>query len=228
MASKTIQLIELVLTKCGKKDEIEEVIEELKEAGLVKDNLKLKVKKSCDKNTNIINKGTGAGGNNTNANGLPYEKLTDLKSEYEIIKNDIYDKTIKFNNSNKIFMSSSQANVFKCMEKNIDTSIISAHGCKRPDECFISEEENKIFIIEKKFQQCSGSVCEKIQTSDFKKWQYNRVFPDYEIFYIYCLSDWFKTNTPAEIEYLKHKNVPVFWGSDTNYKTKIIDFIINA
>ena len=58
MTNKTIQLIELVLTKCGKVDEIKEVIEELKEAGLVKDNLKLKVKKSCDKNTNIINKGT--------------------------------------------------------------------------------------------------------------------------------------------------------------------------
>jgi hypothetical protein len=46
MASKTIQLIEMILVKYGKEDEIEEVIEELKNAELVKKNLKLKVKKS--------------------------------------------------------------------------------------------------------------------------------------------------------------------------------------
>ena len=31
--------------------------------------------------TKIINKGTGAGGANTNKNGLPYEKLTDLQDK---------------------------------------------------------------------------------------------------------------------------------------------------
>ena len=35
-----------------------------------------------DKKTN---KGTGAGGSNTNKNGLPYEKITELKNEYTII-----------------------------------------------------------------------------------------------------------------------------------------------
>ena len=39
-------------------------------------------------------------------------------------------------------------------------------------------------IIEKKFQQCSGSVCEKIQTPDFKLWQYQRIFPNYKIHYV--------------------------------------------
>lgn len=187
--------------------------------------------KNCmnkDNNTNRINRGTGAGGSNTNANGLSYEDLTDLKTEYNILKHDTNHNEIKFKDSDTIFKSSSQAGVFKCMKVSIDASVIPAHGCKRPDECFINEDENKIFIIEKKFQQSGGSVCEKIQTSEFKKWQYNRLFPDYEIFYIYCLSDWFKINTPAELEYLEYKNVPVFWGSDSNYKKKIIDFIINV
>ena len=48
-----------------------------------------------------------------------------------------------------------------------------AHGCKNPDECYIDKESKNMFIIEKKFQQCSGSVCEKIQTPHFKKWQYS-------------------------------------------------------
>lgn len=193
--------------------------------------LKDTISKNCMSNensTNIINRGTGAGGSNTNANGLPYEDLTDLKTEYKIVEHHANHNEIQFKDSDIIFKSCSQAGVFKCMNGSIDVSVSSAHGCKRPDECFINEEQKKIYIIEKKFQQGSGSVCEKIQTSEFKKWQYNRLFPDYEIFYIYCLSDWFKSNTPAELEYLEYKNVPVFWGSDSNYKKQIIDFIINA
>ena len=37
-------------------------------------------------NLNIENKGTGAGGSNTNKNGLPYEELTDLVNNYTIIE----------------------------------------------------------------------------------------------------------------------------------------------
>ena len=84
-----------------------------------------------------------------------------------------------------------------------------------------------MFIIEKKFQQKPGSVCEKIQSADCKVWQYNRTFPEYKIVYIYCLSEWFKNNCKAELEYLAYKKIPVFWGNDINYKKKIIDFMIN-
>ena len=52
-------------------------------------------------------------------------------------------------------------------------------------------------------------MCEKIQTPDFKKWQYKRTFPDYTVIYIYCLSDWFENNCKAELEYLKYKKIPV-------------------
>jgi hypothetical protein len=91
------------------------------------------------------------------------------------------------------------------MKDELDTSICKAHGCKNPDECFIDKNRKTIFIIEKKFQQVGGSVCEKIQTPDFKVWQYRRTFPLYQIVYIYCLSEWFKDNCKAELEYLQHK-----------------------
>jgi len=45
--------------------------------------------------------------------------------------------------------------------------------------------------------------------------------------YIYCLSDWFKKNCKAELEYLEYKNIPVFWGNSNIYKTNIIKYIIN-
>ena len=84
-----------------------------------------------------------------------------------------------------------------------------------------------MFIIEKKFQQVSGSVCEKIQTIDFKLWQYRRTFPNFEIVYMYCLSEWFKLNCKAELEYLQEQNIPVYWGNDTDYKAQIVGFITN-
>ena len=113
------------------------------------------------------------------------------------------------------------------MINEIDNNVNRAHGCKNPDECYIDKELKNVFIIEKKFQQVGGSVCEKIQTPHFKIWQYNRTFPNYNIIYIYCLSDWFKLNCKAELEYLQEQNIPVFWGNDKFYKSKIVNFITN-
>jgi len=176
---------------------------------------------------NLINRGTGAGGSNTNKNGLPYEEFTDLDNRITIIKKDKFSSKIIFDDKKKQFIKTKQSNLFKCMKDNVNPNIVKAHGCKNPDECYIDPESKKMFIIEKKFQQCSGSVCEKIQTGDFKLWQYKRTFPDYDIIYIYCLSEWFKENCKAEIEYLIYKKIPFFWGNSKTYKDDIINFITN-
>lgn len=184
--------------------------------------------KRINKTEPVVNRGTGAGGSNTNKNGLPYEALTDLKSEYTVISSDDkHSKNIKFCATGITFKMTKQSRLFKCMDKHVDKQVVKGHGCKNPDECYIDEASKTIFILEKKFQQVSGSVCEKIQTSDFKIWQYNRTFPEYKIVYLYCLSDWFKANCKAELEYLNFKKVPVFWGNDKNYKSKVIDFMNN-
>ena len=174
-----------------------------------------------------VNGGTGAGGENTNKNGLSYEELTDLNNRITILKKNTFSDIIIFDDNEKSFLNANQSKLFKCMKDETNTNIEKAHGCKNPDECYIDKEYKNIFIIEKKFQQCSGSVCEKIQTPDFKLWQYSRTFPDYNIIYIYCLSDWFKKNCIAELEYLDFKNIPYFWGSSETYKDVIINFIIN-
>ena len=181
-----------------------------------------------NKETNIKNKGTGAGGANTNKNGLNYEKSTELSTCYKIKQIHKNCKELVFNINNDIpFIATNGISLFKYMDQHMDKSISGAHGCKRPDECFINENTKQIFIIEKKFQQTKGSTCEKIQTPDFKIWQYSRIFPDYNIIYIYCLSDWFKKNCIAELEYLNFKGISYFWGNDKTYKEELIDFIIN-
>jgi hypothetical protein len=159
-------------------------------------------------------------------NGIHYEQLTDLSNKYKIIRSTRYHNLIKFINHNKIYKFTKQSKLFKTMKYEMDTTIDKGHGCKNPDECFIDEKNNKIFIIEKKFQQTAGSTCEKIQTSNFKLWQYSRTFPNYEIVYIYCLSRWFKNNCKAELTYLEEKKVPVFYGCEEKYKENIVEFII--
>ena len=180
------------------------------------------------KQDKVKNKGTGAGGAKTNTNGLPYEELTDLNTHYEIKEKNKFSNSIVFNTRKDIlFITTKQSNVFKYMDKHIKKNINRAHGCKNPDECFINENTKTMFIIEKKFQQSSGSVCEKIQTASFKKTHYNKIFPNYIVEYVYCLSDWFKLNCKAEIEYLEEIKIPIFWGSSKSYKEDVINYIVN-
>tara|TARA_B100001758_G_C18391382_1_gene603141 strand:+ start:1253 stop:1801 length:549 start_codon:yes stop_codon:yes gene_type:complete len=175
----------------------------------------------------IKNRGTGAGGSNTNKNGLSYEKKTLLNSHFECIRKENGFDLIKFKNSSTEFIKADKTKLFKFMKNTMNKEITPAHGCKRPDECFINNDKKIIFIIEKKFQKVGGSACEKIQTPDFKVWQYQRLFPNYKIVYIYCLSYWFKNNCKSELEYLLCKNVPVFWGDDEFYKEKLVCFMTN-
>ena len=158
----------------------------------------------------VVTKGIGAGGANTNKNGLTYEK----------IKFTGYDD-IEFINANKSILH-------KFMKHNNqkNENLQPAAGCKSPDEAYINENSKTLFIIEKKFQNGTGSVDEKIQTGPFKKLHYGRLFPNYKIHYIYCLSDWFKDKEyESVLEYLRDYDIPVFWGSDKEYKNNIVNFM---
>ena len=96
-----------------------------------------------------LNKGTGAGGSNTNKNGLPYEKLTDLDDKIKTLQQNKYFSIINFNNTSKSLVKTKQSHLFECMKDEIDKNINKAHGCKNPDECYIDKEFKNIFIIEK-------------------------------------------------------------------------------
>ena len=177
---------------------------------------------------NVVNKGTGAGGSNTNKNGLPYEELTDLSNKLNVISENKISKLIQFNNNTEsVFITGKKSKLFEILKDFYNNSIEKAHGCKHPDEFYIDEKRKNIFILEKKFQQSSGSVCEKIQTGPFKKRHYNKLFPEFKVEYIYCLSEWYKDNCKSEIEDLIEQNIPVYWGNSETYKDDIINFMIN-
>jgi len=128
-----------------------EVVEQLKPKKIKIKKKKPILVKTTNKETNIKNKGTGAGGSNTNKNGLSYEETTKLDDRITTIEKNKFSNIIKFNDNKKLFTKTKQANLFKCMKDEMNTNIEKAHGCKYPDECYIDKELKNIFIIEKKF-----------------------------------------------------------------------------
>tara|TARA_Y100001970_G_scaffold280725_1_gene390161 strand:+ start:3604 stop:4341 length:738 start_codon:yes stop_codon:yes gene_type:complete len=177
----------------------------------------------------ITNRGTGAGGANTNKNGLKFERKINLRENYMIIstKNNINE--IIFNGTKQKFIEVHKAKLQNYMKKNneMNLNINIGHGCKHPDEAYINENKKLLIIIEKKFQQGTGSVCEKLQTALFKREHYGKLFPNYKIEYVYCLSNWFIKNCKAEIEFLHKNKFPVFFGKNKENINEIINFMIN-
>jgi hypothetical protein len=204
--------------------------------------MKENIDKSANENTVIIkNRGTGAGGAQTNKNGLSFEYHTSLmglikieqyfytqsKPNSKAKKKPKPYKLITFNSYDKLLIMAHQSgfNMYMRDKKLINKDIDVMHGCSKPDESYIDEDKKVIIIIEKKLQTTSGSVCEKIQTAPAKLYNYTERFPGYIVNYIYCLSDWYKSNCKAELKYLKQAKIPVFWGDDADYKEKIIKYI---
>jgi hypothetical protein len=73
-------------------------------------------------------------------------------------------------------------------------------------DCFVNYRDKTVYIIEKKFQSSAGSVDEKLQTCDFKRKQYKKLFSSigYDIQYIYLLCDWFRKPEYRDVlQYIK-------------------------
>lgn len=137
----------------------------------------------------------GTGGSNT-LTGLRYEAKVDLKdflnaqTGYSVVNTKVY------------FKGELVARLFKKHElykflrdNNIDWT---KHISKKllPDNCIYVVINNTAFILEVKHQEVAGSVDEKLQTCDFKKKQYVKLFSElnYRVEYCYILDSWFKKN----------------------------------
>ncbi|MBU1202457.1 hypothetical protein KKH39_00170 [Patescibacteria group bacterium] len=142
----------------------------------------------------------GTGGSNTQT-GINFENKIDLLV--------FLDKNVKGYSVKKVGIGSEiyyenklVANSFKKHElykflssKGIDYKKYLSKKLL-PDDAIYVIKENTLFIIEVKYQQVGGSVDEKLQTCDFKLKQYKKLFSElnYEVEYIYIISDWFKSD----------------------------------
>lgn len=132
------------------------------------------------------------GGANTNLNGLEFERKTSLLEDLEKHPNFIVQENNILRGAEIVAIYYEKRGLYsKLLQKRgID---YSEHISKReePDGALLVNKT--IYIIEKKFQSQNGSVDEKLQTCDFKKKQYKKLFVqlDIKVEYFYLLNDWY-------------------------------------
>lgn len=136
----------------------------------------------------------GVGGANTKT-GLAYEGKVDLKTFLSQQSGYRVDGSIVFYHDEEV------AQIFKKHE--LYSQFLSPRGIDwkkcissqlLPDNGIYVIINNTVFIIEVKTQNTTGSVDEKLQTCDFKKKQYQKLFfsLNIEVQFTYILDDWFR------------------------------------
>ena len=152
----------------------------------------------------------GKGGGNTKT-GLIFEGKTDLgaflstQKGYEIrtitenvsyngTKQKVCVRTVFFNNE-KVAELYKKNEIYTSLLKKLNINWEMYISIKLlPDDSIFVIIKNTVYIIECKHQQVGGSVDEKLQTCDFKKKEYKKLFSkaNIDVEYIYLLDDWFR------------------------------------
>ena len=196
----------------------------------------------------INNKGTGAGGANTTLNGSLFEERTSI--ENKLLENKFIKKEIDTKTKNKkgyyfeyidndykiIYLTQSGFVSYFTKEFNIDSKYLY----RRPDEAFLILHNNQYYlkILEKKNQNCDGSVEDKLKTGLFNKKEYDEMLRPlcdnykFNVSYAFCVSKFlqnkfesnqFKYNNILKI--MNDDNIKLFYGEDENYLDVLFNWI---
>jgi hypothetical protein len=185
-----------------------------------------------EETTQLINKGAGAGGSNTNYYGKKFEEKTNNEKrllEMGYTKNSltkkpkkIYDYLSKtFEDKTVVFVLQNGLKMYMKNKYNIDLF-------RCPDEAYIIEYTNGrkvIKILEKKEQNVEGSVETKLWSGPSLKREYELVLgSEFEVFYGFCVSEFLKNKLiSTEKKYtllntiFNENNIEVLFGDDKNY-----------
>jgi len=182
--------------------------------------------------TQIVNKGTGAGGSKTNLTGKKFEDKTNNQSRLLEMgysknctkKNETYlSKT--FEDKTVVFVLQNGLKTYMKKNYNIDTLF------RCPDEAYIIEYSSGrkvIKILEKKEQNVEGSVETKLWAGHSLKREYEMVLEmegfAFEVEYGFCVNEFLKNKlTSDNLKYtilnriFKEDNIAVLFGDDDNY-----------
>lgn len=181
----------------------------------------------------IINKGTGAGGSNTNYYGKNFEDKTNnqirlindgyTKQNFTQKQKNAYDYYLSKTFENKTIVFVLQNGMKKYMKHKYSIEIFRC-----PDEAYIIEYntgKKVIKILEKKEQNVEGSVETKLWSGPSFKREYELIVGlDFEVHYGFCVSEFLKKKIISnEKKYttlstiFNESNIPVLFGDDENY-----------
>lgn len=160
---------------------------------------------------------THGGGARTNVNGLRFEQETSLKEAlldagYTVTERNV----VKDQHGNCLALIAPKYSFYSRLlepegiqwQQYISKQLL-------PDEALLNFANNTVYIIEKKFQNRSGSVDEKLQTCDFKKKQYQKLLrdTDYQVEYLYVCNDWFNQQCYSDVhEYIYASGCHIFFN----------------
>lgn len=140
----------------------------------------------------------GKGGSHTNQTGLPFEKRsnladnlkTDLSEQYSLIPyqfNDSSNKSkaltynvIRLADKTRVGIIAQKHQFYRVLDQEFSMYNVN-HKEWQPDEAFINLENKTVYIVEKKWQQTSGSVDEKIFGFVNKRRLYQEIFNQQQI-----------------------------------------------
>jgi len=192
----------------------------------------------------IFNKGTGAGGANTNYHGKKFEEKTNNQQrllEMGYTKNSFtkkpkrgYDYYLSksFDDKTNVFVLQNGLKMYMKNKYNIELF-------RCPDEAYIIEYTSGrkvIKILEKKEQNVEGSVETKLWSGPSLKREYELVLgADFDVYYGFCVSEFLKKKLVSnEKKYtilntiLNESNIAVLFGDDENYFETIDNWVNNS
>lgn len=182
---------------------------------------------------NISNKGTGAGGANTNYHGKKFENETDFLDKLISIGFKKEKKLhIKKFNTEDVIIFVTQSGLKGLLSKKFGIKLF-----RNPDEAYLIFKDGKytLKILEKKEQNREGSVETKLWAGPSLKREYQIVCGDeIQVEYAFCLSPFLKNKMLSGKEkynilsqILKENNIDVFFGKDEDYFDKLNHWIHN-
>ncbi len=179
----------------------------------------------------IVNKGTKAGGKNTNYYGKKFEEKTDnetrlLEQGYEKIvlnKDSKYGYYLFKTFEDKTITFVSQNGLKEFIKDKYDIELFRC-----PDEAYIIEYKdgkNKMLILEKKEQRVAGSVDTKLLSGPIFREEYEEALEGkFEVVYAFCVSEYLQNKIMSnEKKYIifnklmKKHNIEILFGDDENY-----------
>lgn len=191
----------------------------------------------------IQNKGTGAGGSNTNLNGIAFEKKTD--NESRLISSGFVRKNIPGKEKTKygyyLEKMNEKQTIHFVTQNGLKYYMVHFHQkelCREVDEAYIFIDnitrQIKLKILEKKNQNGGGSVEDKLFLGHhFKFVEYpGCVGENFKVEYAFCISTFLQNIYTSD--HIKWKiirkeneknNIPVLFGDEEDYYTKLDEWL---
>ena len=184
-------------------------------------------------NSNIIQyRGTGAGGANTNINGISFEKKTD--NEPRLLSAGFIRKPIPGSKAKYAYYLEREISPDESITyltqgglKSYFDNCLKIEMCRKPDEAYLFRNGDKytLKILEKKNQNTEGSVDTKLLAGKGFIDEYEFILgPNFTIQYAFCISEFLKKDYISDrkkSQALRHINqkygIAVLYGDDENY-----------